>query len=408
MNMKHKTILIIGAGREQVPAYLIAKKMGLKIISTDQDENAPGFKFADHCLRVSTRDDKKTLEVVKDFCLGHQIDGVMTIANDVPLTVSRISNYYSLPGLSINSTLLLSNKMLMKEKFNQNHVQSPPFKKVNTLEDIVDFSNDYGFPLVLKPVDGRGSRGVILLKDMKGARKFFSKIKSMSNQDYLIVEKYIEGQQLSVESIFLNKKYFPIAFADRNYDLKKVTEPYFFEDGGVMPSSVSADDKKKISELVKGASKSLGIDWGSVKADIVLSAKGPQIIELAGRLSGGYMSTFDIPNVYNVDLVGILIRLSLGLTIDENEVKKKPVRAICSRYIYSLKDGKIKEFEFPAAFNKNIHTSKFLNKGDKIWALNSGRTTTRAGVVRALASDISKAKELAQRVIRDTKFIVKK
>jgi hypothetical protein len=49
-----------------------------------------------------------------------------------------------------------------------------------------------------------------------------------------------------------------------------------------------------------------------------------------------------------------------------------------------------------------------LNKGDKIWALNSGLITTRAGVVRTLASDISKAKELAQGVIRDTKFIVKK
>ena len=103
---------------------------------------------------------------------GHQIDGVMTIANDVPLTVSRISNYYSLPGLRVNSALLLSNKILMKEKFKQNCVHSPPFKKVKTLEDIVGFSNVHGFPLVLKPVDGRGSRGVVLLKDMKGAESF--------------------------------------------------------------------------------------------------------------------------------------------------------------------------------------------------------------------------------------------
>ncbi|OUU30992.1 MAG: hypothetical protein CBB97_00660, partial [Candidatus Endolissoclinum sp. TMED37] len=59
-----KVILIIGAGREQVPAYLLAKKMGLEIVCTDIDQNAPGFKLADHSIIVSTRDVEKTFEKV--------------------------------------------------------------------------------------------------------------------------------------------------------------------------------------------------------------------------------------------------------------------------------------------------------------------------------------------------------
>ena len=101
------------------------QKKCLEIISTDIDENAPGFRLSDHKLLVSTRDAEKTFETVKNFCKSHKIDGVLTVANDVPLTVSKIANYYSLPGLSIKSSKLLSDKISMKEKFISANVKTP-------------------------------------------------------------------------------------------------------------------------------------------------------------------------------------------------------------------------------------------------------------------------------------------
>ena len=401
-----KTVIIIGAGREQVPAYLAAKKMGLKIISTDIDENAPGFSLADHKLLVSTREVEQTFQKVKKFCKSEKIrvDGVFTIANDVPMTVAKIANYYSLPSLSMDSTKLLSDKTLMKERFVSADVKTPPFGKVRHIKDIEEFSKDNGFPLVPKPVDGRGSKGVVFLRNLSDAKELFLIPQSLSKKNYLIVEKYIKGPQLSVESVYVNEKYYPVAFADRNYSLEKFSHPFFFEDGGDIPSFVNYEQKQKINQLVEKASRSLGIVWGTVKADIVIDKEEPQIIELAGRLSGGEFSTFSIPHVYGVDLVSIVIRLSLGMDISISEVKKNAVQSFSNRFIYSLDDGKIKEFKFPRSLGKNIYTSKFLNEGDKITGINSGSQNTKAGVVKVLAPKVSDSRKIANSIINETKF----
>ncbi len=62
-----KTLLIIGAGREQITAYQLAKKMGLFVVGTDRNPKAPAFKFADKKLICSTRDANHTLETVLEF-----------------------------------------------------------------------------------------------------------------------------------------------------------------------------------------------------------------------------------------------------------------------------------------------------------------------------------------------------
>ena len=401
-----KTVIIIGAGREQVPAYLAARKMGLKIISTDIDENAPGFRYADHKLLVSTREVEQTFQTVKKFCKSEKIrvNGVFTVANDVPMTVAKIADYYALPGLSIESTKLLSDKILMKERFVSANVKTPPFRKVRHIIDIEEFSKDNGFPLVLKPVDGRGSKGVVFLRNLSDAKELFLVPQSLSKKNYLIVEKYIKGPQLSVESVYVNKKYYPVAFADRNYSLEKNSHPFFFEDGGDIPSFVNLEQQQKINQLVEKASRSLGIAWGTVKADIVIDKEEPQIIELAGRLSGGEFSTFSIPHVYGVDLVGIVIRLSLGMNISINEVQKDAVQSFSNRFVYSLHNGKIKKFKFPERLGENIYTSKFLNEGDKITGISSGAQNTKAGVVKVFAPSVNEARKIANDIIKETKF----
>src|SRR3989338_1672253 len=106
-----KSLLIIGAGREQVPVYQIAKKMGLFIIGTDIDLQAPAFEFADVRLHCSTRNAQETLETVLEYAKVNSIDGVMTVANDVPFTVALVADNLKLPGISLRSAKLVSNKI---------------------------------------------------------------------------------------------------------------------------------------------------------------------------------------------------------------------------------------------------------------------------------------------------------
>ena len=112
-----KTLMIIGGGVEQIPAYLAAKRRGLHVVGTDMSCDAPGLSYADHRLHVSTRDSAATTLAAIAFNRSHHIDGVMTIANDVPYTVACVANALGLPSISLDAAMCVSDKQLMKERF---------------------------------------------------------------------------------------------------------------------------------------------------------------------------------------------------------------------------------------------------------------------------------------------------
>jgi len=325
-----KTIVIIGAGHEQVPAYRIARSKGLCIVGTDINPNAPAFKFADHALFVSTRDAAETCRVVTSFARRHEISGVMTIANDVPYTVAKVAEALSLPCASSSAILNLSDKVKMKRILSSKGISTPFFEVINSRSELKAAFLNHSPPLVLKPSDGRGSRGVLYLEEETSLGAAYDYSKDQGDGGSLLLEEYWPGPQLSVEGVFLEGKFHCVAFADRNYSNLPQTKPYIIEDGGTLPTRFDDFTKSAIEELVDAAARAMGITWGPVKADIVLSSQTgePAIIELAGRLSGNYFATHHIPFSYGVDLVSVVIDLSLADYVDPARV-----RATCNRHL---------------------------------------------------------------------------
>jgi len=339
-----KTLLIIGAGREQISTYKQAKKMGFYIVGTDRNPKAPAFEFADEKLLCSTRDANHTLEVVIEYSKERKIDGVMTIANDVPFTVALVADSLNLPGISLQSARYASNKILMKEQFLKNNISTPKSYVVANKEDFLKLVSKKSFPLILKPSDGRGSRGVIYLDESVDLEWAWNYVFDISSNKELMLEEYIIGDQLSVEGLFINNKFHSIAFADRNYDTLSLTKPHIVENGGVIPSKYDDDTLEQISSLIENASKSLGITFGSIKADIVQSNNGPMIIELAARLSGNYLASHHIPIAYGIDIVSAVIKLSLGIELDPSLVTPKHKNYLAARYFFPP-SGIIKNIE---------------------------------------------------------------
>ncbi|MGR3218591.1 MAG: hypothetical protein ACUZ8H_02070, partial [Candidatus Anammoxibacter sp.] len=91
MDKNRKRLLIIGAGVEQVKAYQVANKLGVDVIGSDMNPNAPAFEYANGRIIASTRDVEGTIKAVRQYHVSKPIHGVMTIANDVPLTVACVA-----------------------------------------------------------------------------------------------------------------------------------------------------------------------------------------------------------------------------------------------------------------------------------------------------------------------------
>ncbi|MCJ9430327.1 ATP-grasp domain-containing protein [Kordiimonas marina] len=330
-----KTLLIIGAGMEQAEAYKLAKSKGLTVVGTDMDPEAPAFEFADVRLIASTRDVDETCAVVGAFAKTHKIDGVMTIANDVPYTVAKVAEMLGVPGAPSEAVARLTNKAEMKRAFQAAGVATPAFCEIRTLAELEAEAGKRSFPMILKPSDGRGAKGVLYLEAEMDLAWAFDHAMSACGSGLLLLEAYYGGPQLSVEGMFIGGRYHAVAFADRNYSNLPLTKPYIVEDGGTLPSRFGGDMQEKIRAVIEAGAKAMGLHWGVVKADIVLDDAGePAIIELAGRLSGNYLATHHIPFAYGVDLVGAVMDLCLGDEVAPERLVPKRMAYLGVRYFF--------------------------------------------------------------------------
>ena len=151
---------------EATPAIKLAKEMGLFVLVSDGSKTAPGVEIADDAIISSTYDIHATVRLALDFHKSiRPIGGVICVASDVPKTVAAVAEALNLPGISRRSAELVSDKILMKQSFAETGVPIPEFMQVYSGQEVLQFWEEKCSPIVIKPADSRGSRGVYLIDD---------------------------------------------------------------------------------------------------------------------------------------------------------------------------------------------------------------------------------------------------
>ena len=385
-----KKIMILGASILQLPAILKAKEMGIEVIAVDMDENAIGFGYADKKLVISTIDGEKVLEAAKK----HKIDGIMTLASDMPMrTVAKVSKALNLIGVTEDTAMKATNKALMRQCLLENSVPIPKFFKVNNLDDYLNCISQFDSKIIVKPADNSGSRGVFLLKDKsdkKNVEYAFKYSKEHSRSGELVVEEYMEGPEVSVESVCVNGEVNIIAITDK----LTTGEPKFVEMGHSQPSVLSQNIQAEIRKITKEAIKAIKLTDGPSHTEIKITNEGPKIVEIGARLGGDNITTHLVPLSTGVDLVKACIEISLGI---KPNLEKKYDKASVIRY-FTNDFGKILEINGYEDANKinEVKQISFVKKiGDYLDGINS--SSDRVGFIIAQSENIDKAIEICER-----------
>jgi biotin carboxylase len=149
-----------------------------------------------------------------------------------------------------------------------------------------------------------------------------------------MVEEYLDGPQVSTESIVVGGACHTPGFSDRNYEYLETYAPFFIENGGDLPSQLPIGVQDKVKDVVARAAAALGVMNGTVKGDIVVHNGEPYVIELAARLSGGFFCTREIPLNTGVDFIGCAIKVALGERVTSDELNPSACRAVVQRYAF--------------------------------------------------------------------------
>jgi biotin carboxylase len=333
--MNSKTLLIVSGGIEAADAAKRAKEMGLYVVVSDRDPEAPGFAFADSCLIADVYGASETASAAERYNRKiRKIDGVICVAADAPVTVATVAAKLGIPGISVATAELASDKLAMKRRFVEHGVPVPWFGEIQTVQELQRVAIERGRNLVIKPVDSRGSRGVQRVAQVEDLTKAYALARSHSPTQRVMVEEYLDGPQVSTESIVIDGLCHTPGFSDRNYEYLETYAPFFIENGGDLPSHLPADIQTKVKDVVARAAAALGVTTGTVKGDIVVHNGEPYVIELAARLSGGFFCTREIPLNTGVDFIGCAIKVALGEPVSPEELEPKISAAVIQRYAF--------------------------------------------------------------------------
>lgn len=278
-----KKLAIIGASYLQQPLVEKCKELGVYSICFAWEEGAVCKDLCDKFYPISTIDKEAILKV----CQEERIDGITTIASDVAtLTVNYVAEKMGLVGNPDNYSQTSTNKYLMRQCFMEHAVPSPKFCLTDSV--VPDDVKSFHFPVIVKPTDRSGSRGVEKVERMEDLQQAVVRACNESFQKKAVVEEFVEGREISVESISFKGKHYVLQITD-----KVTTEaPFFVEIEHHQPSSLPADIQAKVKAIVLNALDALHIQYGASHAELKIREDGDiRVIEIGARMGGDFIGS---------------------------------------------------------------------------------------------------------------------
>ena len=304
-----KRIMILGAGVLQRPGILKAKNMGYEVVAVDMDPNAVGFQDADIKLVISTIDIPAVLEAAKEY----RIDGIMTLASDMPMrTVACVGRALGLPAISEEAAFRATDKHAMRMALKEHGVPVPAFFGVKDESAYcVAIAQIPGDCFIVKPADSSGSRGVHLVSKDEDALPAFYNSQKFSRSGVVMVEEYMTGPEVSVESLTIDGETQVIAITDKLI----VGNGNFTEIGHTQPCALPARIQEEIRDVVCRTVKAIGIDHSPSHAELKVTPTGVKVVEIGARLGGDNITTSLVPLSTGVDMLAACIHVAMGSSV---------------------------------------------------------------------------------------------
>lgn len=300
-----KRLMIVGASVLQLPAILKAKEMGLYVGVADYNPQAVGIQYADEFFNASTMDEDAVLSAATKF----KPDGIMTLATDMPMRcVAKVSEKLGLYSISYDTAIKATDKFEMIKAFKSHDVASPWFYTVDSLEELKAHESQLLYPCIMKPTDNAGSHGVVLAYGFEDLLQSYVYSRASARHGRVIIEEYLNGEEVSVEVMVVDGQVNVLQITDK----LTTGAPHFVEMGHSQPSRHPFDTQQAIKELAIQACKAVGIDQGPAHVEMMVTKRGPVMIELGARMGGDNITTALVPLSTGIDMVKATIDVAMG------------------------------------------------------------------------------------------------
>ncbi len=323
-----KKIAIIGANDFQNQLIIKAKECGCQTYVFAWENGAVGKQNADYFFPISIVEK----ELILEKCQEIGIDAICSIASDLAvITVDYVAEKMNLNANSIECSEIATNKFKMRNAFLTNGDPIPKFR-ITAPNDNYDISG-MKFPLIVKPTDRSGSRGIMKISDESQIEPAVLAACNESFEHKALIEEFVDGKEYSVECISFHGEHRFLAVTE------KITtgSPHFIETGHNQPALLTCEMQDNIQNVIFHALDSLKITDGASHSEIKIDGTGNiKIIEIGSRMGGDCIGSDLVRISTGYDFTKMVIDVALGCApVFERIVK--PRRAAV-RFIFCPKD----------------------------------------------------------------------
>lgn len=311
-----KKIMILGANNFLVPLIKTSKRLGFWTIVASPNEKEPGFKYADEKVIVDLCDKNAVLEAAQKL----KIDGVISDQAETPVrTQAFVANKMGLLGIGEDKAELFTNKYMMREKCREIGIDTIKYKLVDNVNDAAKFYEQIGKPMIMKPIDSAGSRGVVKIEDVQTIYDQFDYSKDASKTGKVIIEEYIPGKELLIDGVVFNGIYQTLICGEY---IKCNVPGVFSEYMGKYPAEITDNQLNEVNKLVKKIIEGFGLPWGRTHTEVKINDDGIWLMETAARGGGRYISSGIVPMKTDFDSCEFLLKACVGEITEIPVVRK--------------------------------------------------------------------------------------
>jgi biotin carboxylase len=335
-----RTVLFLGAGRHQRAAIRHAKELGLRVAAIDGNPDALAFPDADIAEVVNF------VEIPEAIAFAQKIepDGVLTITSDrAVVAVASVAEALGLPGIGADVAMGLTNKIVMRRRLEAAGIPQPRFASAHDIDEARAAVEHVGFPLVIKPADSGGQRGVFRLDSADQLDELFPLSLELSRTGAVIVEEFVDGTEMNAMAVVRDGVVTHLTLSDRH----RPPGPGFAV-GWIhaYPAALGEAGTAEAERLVELTTDALGLRSGIVFPQLIAHPDGRILmIEVAARIPGGQMADL-VWHAVGVDLVEVALRFALGDEITDEVCAPKFRQPVAIRFFTAqpgpLPVGKVK------------------------------------------------------------------
>ena len=374
-----KKILILGAGEGQIPLIHRAKEAGWHTIVVSPKGDYPGFELADEIAYCNIAD----IDAVVDLAKTLQVQAIATDQTDIPvMAIQRVAKQMGVPAIHCEDINNFRYKSRMRELCQSAGIKTIPYLVTSDIHDVESFFHTQSGSVIIKPVDSQGSRGVTQVKTIAELRDAFDKAMGYSKQKKVIVEQFIDGQEVEVDTVMYRDEIKAVLIGDVfNFESIQIFSAY----ERIYPSQLPTTTQDEIRRVNAQTLQVLGLHTGWTHGEYMVATNGNvYLLEVGARGGGNYIGSDIVKTMIGVSTDEMAFRTAIG---DESFYDEVGLTNKCCAYkCFCLPEGTISAINIDEAWlNSDIvlrHNLEGLHVG-KVCHRTTDKTTRYTVIVVA-------------------------